>query len=370
MVFLLNDPNNFKELNENILDNNIYKNILLNNILFYNNYNNICRQIKLSQEEYLDYLKSNIITPQKKRKTKYIMFKNAILFHSLTRRNIIQHFMLDYKSQINYYYNFLINNPMIKIIIEFINFKKRTNFNIIIKFCKYLEDIGLKNKIYIVTNKDKNYYYSNENIIDVNNKIYIRNLKLLHIENSLKFLEIKFLYLNVPDPTTKENFHDKLKYLILPNIIKNKNIKFEKKFLIIEERITKKIEGRGFTIKEWNDINVFCKNYCLNNNLELLIWNGNITKKSIIEQQLLCYNAEIIISLGGSFNLFNIGNTCSHIIIFDIEIQRKRKINDNIKYFTYTIFNSYSNDIKLYFHFKNINDDKNFKTNKLRNILN
>ena len=116
--------------------------------------------------------------------------------------------------------------------------------------------------------------------------------------------------------------------------------------------------------------NVFCKNYCLNNNLELLIWNGNITKKSIIEQQLLCYNAEIIISLGGSFNLFNIGNTCSHIIIFDIEIQRKRKINDNIKYFTYTIFNSYSNDIKLYFHFKNIDDDKNLKINKLRNILN
>lgn len=64
-MILINDPNNFKELDKNILNTNIYKNIELDNVLFYNNYNNINRSIKLSQDEYLDYLKYNIIERQK-----------------------------------------------------------------------------------------------------------------------------------------------------------------------------------------------------------------------------------------------------------------------------------------------------------------
>ena len=367
-MILINDPLNLNEIDNYLLYSNKIENIHINNILFYNKfYDNYDKNTVLTSEEHLEFYKSNIIDKQYRKQQhkndiKYYILTDAILLQSITQRMIIQHFMFDFVNQLNYYYDDLIKNPVKKIIIEIINFKNDYfDENIVVKFCKYLNDINLMNKIYIISN-NSNYYYNNQNnkLEKIDNKIYVKNLELLNITNpNSNYLEL--LSRRIYDPIYETNFNEKLKSKILPNIIKNKNIKFEKKFLIVEEKIKtiKSRKIRGFTNIEWNNIINFSKCYCLNNNLELLIWNSDYTSKSILEQQIICHNSEIIISLGGSFNLFNIGNTCSNIIIFEIQCQKNYDWNNvNSKQKTKFLFNNYSFNTNLYMHFNEKNNGK------------
>ena len=364
-MILINDPLNLNKIDNYLLYSNKIENIHINNILFYNKfYDNYDKNTSLTSEEHLEFYKSNIIDKQYRKKNinNYDIISNAILLQSITQRIIIQHFMFDFVNQLNYYYDDLIKNPVKKIIIEIINFKNDYfDENIVVKFCKYLNDINLLNKIYIISN-NSNYYYNNQNnnLEIIENKIFVKNLELLYITNlNSNYLEL--LSRRIIDPIYETNFHEKLKSKILPNIIKNKNIQFEKKFLIVQEKIKtiKSRKVRGFTHIEWNNIINFSKCYCLNNNLELLIWNSDYTSKSIIEQQIICNNAEVIISIGGSFNLFNIGNTCSNIIIFEIQCQNNYDWNNiNLMKKTKFLFNNYSFNTNLYMHFNEKNNGK------------
>jgi hypothetical protein len=196
------------------------------------------------------------------------------------------HVMLDYYNQIHFFYKLLLNNQNYSIIIDLPVDKKiygqvfemtDGRLETIKKFIKYLRDIKLKNDI--VTLWDK--------------KILINNLYTIRYnENRGIFNQLSLQNMTTPFC----NFNNIID-------ISNTNYKlYNKKFLILEVR-PKSNRGIPKTIN--NEIIELCQMYCKKNNLNLILWDFEyISKKSIYEQFEISYNAEIIITYGGSMTYF------------------------------------------------------------------
>lgn len=368
-IIFLNNEYNFKShKDENILQYNSFKTKIFNNILLVSqsnddntNYNSEHAHMLLPKKPNNDiivnFLNNNIV---KNNKTDGILIDNAFFFMTYTSAgHIITHNLYDLYPQLNFFWKDINTNKQFPIIIENISLGiKHKNINFINdnmkKIIQYLRDLNIKNDIYIISNKLCNQFKSNLTSINIwQGKLFIKNLYFLIIENPyISYLGLTSRYVLNSDNLV---FNETLKNFIQNNNSVNIHYAYhKKKFLILEKRLISYKnpvnKPRGFINWEWNSIVNLCDNYCSINNLKLVIWDNEKTSNSIFKQQILCNNAEIIISTGGSFNLFNVGHTCSRMLILDISPRENPR--DNIfKKICLNIFADHSSNTKLYFYF-------------------
>jgi len=151
----------------------------------------------------------------------------------------------------------------------------------------------------------------------------------------------------------------------LREIIKSRSTKnYDKKYLILEQRFNSVILGeeRNMSKSQFDNLYNICLDYCHQHNLELLIWNGDITKNnSIYEQFVICQNAEIIIQTAGSFSFFNYSIERGKILCFDImptysgyESSYNLCFYNNIQHF-------FNKNVQNYLHFKDYKNPMSYE---------
>jgi hypothetical protein len=110
-------------------------------------------------------------------------------------------------------------------------------------------------------------------------------------------------------------------------------------------------------------ISTICLDYCNKNNLKLVIWDNELTKReSIFNQFTICNNAEIIIGFGGSFWLFNYTiNTGKILSLGNItEYNEKIKILYDMTFYQYSQHINNKNIDKIFIHFWESSDVLNY----------
>ena len=373
-IKFINNEYDFKShQEENILQHSKFKTKTFNNILLISqdkggnetNYNTEHAKVILSSipenKTIINFLNSCVKNNLQENDYNFLI-EDAFFFMTYAAGgHLITHILYDLLPQLNYFWKKIIDNPKYPIIIENCVFgvrgthkcnstlnieKQKKNIQSIIT---YLRELNISNDIYIISNK-KFHQFNNTNIWQ--GKLFVKNLNILLIENP---------YVSYHGLTSRYvlNSEGKVFNESLKNYINSKGINIhynyhKKKFLILEKRLTSFKnpinKPRGFINSEWNSIVNLCDNYCFNNNLKLVIWDDNQTKNSIFEQQLICNNAEIIISTGGSFNLFNFGHNCSKMLILDIS-PRENCTNNIFKKICLNIFADHSSHTNLYYYF-------------------
>ena len=295
----------------------------------------------------------------------FLYVENGVFFRSFTScSHYLSHFMFDYIESINIFYELLLNNPNYKIILEFIphaNFNHKWDYNghntsnnniILNKFITFIRDIGLTNDILIISDINIFQNFNNDGIFIKN--FYSINLKKI---NNLDWIPLITRFIK------NENgnyFCETIKNIISKK--NNINIHYEhykKKFFILEERNNSSFNQtvRNINNDEFVKFKDICNEYCIKNNLELVIWNSKITNNSIYEQFNICNNAEIIIGFGGSFWLHNYTMTCGKVLILNniVEYDGKYKILYDMCLYTYNkLFkNNDINNVTLHFYDNN-----------------
>ena len=223
---------------------------------------------------------------------------------------------------------------------------------------QYIRDLGIENTIIIISNKVHIQIYldcgkSINFLKKWEGNILIKKVNVLKITNKFNnYLPLITRY--VPNDEYNEVFNTTLNKIINSNLIKyalNSTLKIminTRKFLILENRIRINNKKRGFEMNDFVEIRKFCIDYCNYNNLNFLLWDDVQTNRTIYEQQIICNNAEIIISIGGSFNLFNVGHKCSKIIILEVYPEC---LHETILINCLNIFCDHcSNNTKVYFY--------------------
>lgn len=397
-VVFMKDKNNKLNINDNILKNNIINNNIYNNILFESvdidrfntNYNT-----SFNNTSYINCcpnfndIQSNILSKNKDPKNTLLYFSivDAYFIYSITNcSHLLTHNVFDIFPQINFFNYRAKQNPDISFIIEIISknkYGKNINYsnnneyynhiNNIKKIIQYFRDLDFKNPIIILSNKLFIQFYINkhESLINIKKwkgKLFVKNLHVLYLSNNNNCNYLPLLSRYVPNLEYNEVFNTTL-YKFLKTKYKNNS----KKNFILEKRIREvNKQKRGFLNSDYNLIKNFCENHCKLNDLNLIIWDYNYNNKSILEQQQICYNSDIIISIGGSFNLFNIGHSCSKIIILEVWPEYQHDIVKNINF---NIFADHcSNGSELYLYMANLNGrNKPIETNYypiINNIFN
>ena len=377
-IYFLNNEYNFENhKNENILQYSKFTTKIFNNIL-------LTSQNKGNQDTNYNIEHIRVILPHipnnniiinflnnckvKQNEIHNIFINEAIFFMTYAAGgHILTHNLYDLLPQLNYFWKYIHEHPNFPVIIENVvtgrggvNMKNdllniNEEKNKMKKIIDYLRDLNINNDIYIISNKLFHQFKSNKTSTNTwQGKIFIKNLNLLIIENPyVSYLGLTSRYVLNSDNLV---FNETLKNYI-QNYNNGVNMHYayhKKKFLILEKRlITFKNpvnKPRGFINSEWNSIVTLCNNYCVGNNLKLVIWDNEQTENSIFKQQLVCNNAELIISTGGSFNLFNFGHTCSKMLILDISPRENSR--DNIfKKICLNIFADHSSHSKLFYYF-------------------
>jgi len=346
-IFFMKDGNDkiniTKNLSDNILKKNIIKNDIYNNILFESfsinnsntNYNNcIIYTNDFAQNPLSNYkmIKNNLLNKKKdvKNKKLFLSFQNGYLIYTANCGHLLTHNVYDIFPQLNFIYYRAKNNPDDSILIEIIsktpegydityNSDSEINNNIqnIKKIIQYLRDLDFNNYIIIISNKIFLQFYLNkydtiDKLKNWTGNLFVKNLNVLNLyNNNIDYIPLLCRY--VPNLEFNEVYNT-----TLYKFFEQKYTKNNKKNLILEKRIrNSKGEGRGFLMNDYKLIYDYCINYCAINNLNFILWDENYINKSILEQQLISYNSDIIISIGGSFNLFNLGHSCSKIIILE-----------------------------------------------------
>jgi len=377
-INFINNEYNFKShQSENILQYNTFNTKLFQNILLISqdrggnetNYNIEHSKVILGSipenKTIINFLNSCIQNDVKDNMYNFLI-KDAFFFMSYAAGgHLITHILYDLLPQLNYFWQEIKNNQNYPIIFEncvtgihgknkcnsLLNIEKQKE--VIKSIITYLRNLDIKNDIYIISNKKFHQFKSTMNNTEIwQGKLYVKNLNILLIQNP----HVSYLGLTSRYTLNSDNlvFHETLKNYINS---KGTNIHYEyhkKKFLILEKRLTSfknpVNKPRGFVDSEWNSICNLCDNYCSQHNLKLVIWDNDKTKYSIYEQQLICNNAEIIISTGGSFNLFNYGHTCSKMLILDIS-PRENPTHNIFKKICLNIFADHSSNTNLYYYF-------------------
>ena len=376
-IFFMKDGNdkiNIKSyLYNNILKQNIIKNDVYNDILFKSVTVNLCNTnynncIPYSEDNSgnsisnYEMIKNNLLLKNTEiNENSFFNLNEAYFIYTANCGHLLTHNIYDIFPQLNFFYHKAKKNPDNSFIIEIIcknpegknisyknNLECDKNINNIKKIIQYFRDLNLNNPIVIISNKTFIQFYLNKyetinNIKTWLGNLYVKNLNVLNLHNkNIDYIPLLCRY--VPNLEYNEVFNTTLYKFFKQIYIQN-----TKKNFILEKRIRNfKGEGRGFLIQDYNLIYNFCENYCKINNLNLIIWNDNYTNKSILEQQLTCYNADIIISIGGSFNLFNLGHSCSRIVILEFWpiINKHWAILSWLNIFS----NHCSNDSKVYLY--------------------
>jgi len=261
---------------------------------------------------------------------------NAVFLNSFTS------FHIDFFQSINMFYDLLYNNKDYVIIIEYI--PNCTFFdNDITKLIKFIRDISLDNKIYII---------SDISIIQNfdNNYLFINNLHAIFFEeyDNINYIPlISTFSIN----TNKNNINNEY---------------YKKKFFILEKKTNSTYYSFERNISEelFNSIYKICVNYCNLKDLKLIIWDYDfINRESIYEQFNIANNSDIIISFTGTNSIFNNTMNCGKILILNTLIEY---LLFNMAFYSFQIINNKNID-KVFFHF--YDNDEIDKDNNIINII-
>ena len=357
-------------INDNITSIKIYNNFLLeskkiNDTTSYNIDHLICDfknhdNLRPNIDTYNNFLNKN---SNKLYLDNSLIINDAVFLNSFTSMHFfLTHLMFDFTQSINIFYNLLKKYEDYIIILEiidkftFYDILSRVPINIgnnLNKLIKFYRDIGLNNKIIIISPSSINQNFDSDSL-------FIKNLYTISFNeiNNIKWLPLLSRFCKNEN---NEYFSETMKKIIkLKNPI---NIHFEyhkQKFFILEKR-TKCLNNTRSIINDeiFNKIYNICNIYCQYNNLKLIIWEDIINDNSIFEQFNITNNAEIIIGYGGSMWLFNYANTCSKILILNLETEYNREFKILYDMTFYTFINIYKNKSinNIFLHFKNNEDD-------------
>ena len=296
-----------------------------------------------------------------------LLIENAVFFNSFTSyHNHIQHVFLDFTKSINFFYDLLKENESCKIIIEFIphgqlrmwgthydpSFNDISKINLD-KIIQFIRGINLNNEIIILSDVD---HFQNFE----SNSIFIKNLNTISFEENDKIINWTPTLSNFIKNKNDGYFGD-----LMDEIIKKQNRGvnnhyelYNQKYCILEKRTTSAhytSTRRNLTNEEYEKLHNLLLYYCNNNNLKLLIWDSEITNKSVYEQFNICNNAEIIVGFGGSFFIFNYSFVNTNILLMNYmtEYFEQYEVLYNQIYFLNPCFNN-KNLKNMFIHFINV----------------
>ena len=291
------------------------------------------------------------------------VIENGVFLISFTQWYVaIQHVMMDISNSLNMFYDLLVQNPDFVMIIEFIphgtdcldyclslpGFFDDCNKSIEL-VTKFIRDLGLTNEIKIISDVSM---YQN-----FDHSLFIKNLYAITFNsNNLNYLHIKSKFCK----NSRGNYMgDTLREIIKSRCPKN----YDKKYLILEQRFNSVILGeeRNLSKTLFDNIYNICLDYCHQHNLELLIWNGDITKNnSIYEQFVICQNAEIIIQTAGSFSFFNYSIERGKILCFDMKPALDCESSYNLCFYN-NIQHFFNKNVQNYLHFKDYKNPMSYE---------
>ena len=286
-----------------------------------------------------------------------IIIENAVFLSSFTCfHQLPTHIMYDFSNSINMFYELLKENEDFAIIIEFINKGMICQLNLPIEFSnslnkltEFIKDIGLKNKIFVVSISSCYQNFDSESLFV--NKLHTILFKQKYNHNWIPLLS-RFC-----KNSKNEYFPETMKCILKNNNEINIHYNYHKqKFFILEKRLGN--NSRRIITNEDTFSKIFniCQIYCYYNNLKLVIWEDVVrNNNSIYEQLNISNNAEIIIGYGGSFWYFNCANTCSKILIMNLYDEFNGKYDAIYNMTLYSFMNILKNkSIKnIFLHFKN-----------------
>ena len=305
-------------LDTNIIKENIKINTLIHNDVLFtfkkinsqiNDYNIHHISGEIGSTPLVDTLNNFIKTFSNKNPcSNSFIIENGIFINAITGcASHLTHIVFDFRSLIGIFYDILKKNPDFYIIYELIipiyfntyqvindnDIELTLNNMDIIK--KFLKDIGLDNKIIFISNINKIYNIDYETI-------FIKNLhysEFKSMKETNNFVLSSRIYRNI----NNETFSDLLrrifldKYGALPN-----------KYFILEKRTSSSYYDnvRGINENGFIILKKICTDFCIKNNLELIIWDNDfVNKHSLYEQYLISYQSEVIVSFAGSQQLFS-----------------------------------------------------------------
>lgn len=293
-----------------------------------------------------------------------LFINDAVFLNSFTSMHFhLTHIMFDFIQSINIFYDLLKKNEDYVIILEIINkytfyymldydpISIKNNLNLLMKF---ISDIGLNNKIIIISPTS---IYQNFN----NDSLFIKNLHRISFNNNESNIKWIPLLSRICKNENNDYFSETMNKIILNKNTVNIHYEYHKqKFFILEKRICDSKNERSIVDDiTFNKIYNICDIYCKYNNLKLVLWEDAINNISIFEQFNIANNSEIIIGYGGSMWLFNFSNICSKILIMNLETEYERKYKILYNMTFYTFINTFKNksNKNIYLHFKNSKDD-------------
>jgi len=259
---------------------------------------NYIRSIQLSENE----LNSNVV-------------ENGVFFYSIAGwHDYFTHLIFDYMAHMNQYYYLLKQNPDYKIIMEIIP-SYYTFSNIPQPNCKYVpieninkikllfKNLGINNNIIFISPSS-----------EVVPSLFVKNLYYVNYKDSNN------VYLPLITRCLKNKQGKYLSDTIKEIIGINKHYIYHKcKFFILEDRAGSQF-GREIDRNQFEIIKQICENYCIVNNLKLVIWNKDFTNNNdIYEQFTVVNNSEIMICFGGSILLFNNMISESKVLLLNIK---------------------------------------------------
>ena len=227
----------------------------------------------------------------------------CVFFYSIASNHVLmQHLWLCYHKQIFYFYDMLKTNPDTHIVFEIIPERPegqlntardyiggtRNNINKVINF---LRDIGLKNKIHVVSN------WCVHNTINTPlcfKKTHYMEFDCMPDYRKHLLLSVFMLDINIPAIA---------KQMIYDNRDSSVNKKYEngKRLCILEERT-----NRSISQPDQNYIHNKVTNFCKEKDLQFYFWKqANMPSVSLYEQMVITYHADVSIGYGGSHWLFN-----------------------------------------------------------------
>jgi hypothetical protein len=280
----------------------------------------------------------------------------AVFLHDCSGNHfLISHIFLDFINQINNYYELLVNDVEINIIMETVDTCYDTKFDNhpLNKFKQFLIDINIHNKLVFILN----------NSSDTNSRSLINFFDLfieeLYVTNYINNKQKEFDYLPL---ALLSSFNDILFYNRIIDIIKKKNsinthyYYYKKKFLILESR--KLINSRFIGDTIFDAIKSICEKYCILNNLKLILWDKEFTQReSLYEQFNISNNSEIIIGFAGSMFLHNYAMESGKLLMLNLEVENyNSSIVNLMTLYAHTNLIQNTNILKVFYFLENNNN--------------
>lgn len=302
-----------------------------------------------------------------------LIIEEAVFFNSFSNCHyILPHLFYDFIQHINMYYNFLLTNNNCNIILEIIPFNNFSinkfdlnntkienyiNINNIDKLINFIRDIGINNKIIIISPISKYQNFDNDSLF----------IKKLYYTTFIEYDNINWIPLlsRLYKNNYNNYFCDTIKSIIKKIYNNEENIHYlhhKKKFFILENP-SKIILNNNY----YNSDNIIkiCEEYCNINNLKFVLWDKCIIEReTILEQYNIINNSEIIIFSSNFFNMFNFSIDNGKILILNNKIDYERQYEELYNLSFYKFNNLFKNKYidKIVIHY--------YDNNNLYNIIN